>query len=180
MSLRTVMIALTILVAWAFATLIWLLVRIEYIGDTFWYRSNVAGLSIICVSGFILILHGVWRGYNTERPSLVSKRHTRIYDAIQPPVGRGEYVYLIQDTDISGYIKIGHTNNLVRRLNEIGATKGSVQVRLIHFIRCTNRIHTERSLHKLFKKKRIRGEWFDLNNRDIRDLMGVKEWISDG
>lgn len=110
-----------------------------------------------------------------DRPIEVytNKPTTALFPAIKTPHGNAEYVYFLQDVTITHYIKIGHTNNLQRRLSELDQTKASIEVRLIHYIICQNRQETERELHIQYKASRQRGEYFALTDTEIQDLLRI-------
>lgn len=78
----------------------------------------------------------------------------------------GQYVYLIQDTSITGYFKIGKTNHPSRRMNEFGV-KLPMDLVIVHIIPCENMSQLESRLHNRFALKRVRGEWFSLSSEDI-------------
>jgi len=82
-------------------------------------------------------------------------------------------IYLLLDKD-SGYIKIGSSVNPLRRYNEIAnqtiSVVGSSNERnyeLLWYSGATERVK-EIELHDHFKNKNISGEWFSLNDEDIR------------
>ena len=68
------------------------------------------------------------------------------------------YVYLVNgvNTDL---FKIGHTNNLGRRVGEISPLL-PFPLRLVGSIKSDSRRHAEKFLHEYFNALRIRGEWF--------------------
>jgi predicted GIY-YIG superfamily endonuclease len=72
------------------------------------------------------------------------------------------YVYMIRCCNKDGFIKIGVAKNIAKRLEnlQIGCP---YPLKLIASIRCESVKHAysmESNLHGLFKKQRIRGEWF--------------------
>ena len=66
--------------------------------------------------------------------------------------------YLIYD---GRYYKIGISTRPEKRLSSIKSLNPSAQI--IHLI--NSNVETE--LHNRYRYKRIHGEWFDLNNRDV-------------
>lgn len=98
---------------------------------------------------------------NIAEPSDAAKR------AIFYPTG--QYVYLIQDTSITGYFKIGKTNCPSRRMNEFGV-KLPMDLMVIHIIPCKNMSQLEAQLHQQYIAKRVNGEWFTLAPQDVSDI----------
>ena len=75
------------------------------------------------------------------------------------------FVYFIQE-DFSYKVKIGKTKNLDQRLSTFDV-KLPFNILLIHSINTKNMSYTEKLFHLHFDSKRVRGEWFDLNEEDI-------------
>ena len=84
----------------------------------------------------------------------------------------GQYVYLIQDVTVTGYFKIGKTNNPSRRMYDFGVLL-PMQVKVIHVIPCQNMSQLEAQLHRQFADKRVNGEWFALSQPDIDYIKGL-------
>lgn len=70
------------------------------------------------------------------------------------------YTYI--GTDSSGAYKIGRTSDLMQR--EKGIKTGNHSYRTVIFIKDD----FEKELHDKFSDKRIRGEWFDLSDKDLK------------
>ena len=75
------------------------------------------------------------------------------------------HIYLIKADN--GLVKIGKTTDLEMRLDHFTA-KLPYEVKLLHSIHTNDHTKLERNLHELFEHKRKRGEWFDLNEKEIR------------
>ena len=72
------------------------------------------------------------------------------------------FVYLIKCMNKDGFIKIGVAKDIQSRLDTM-QTGCPYRLELLASIRCISRgqaYEMERKLHILFKKHRIRGEWF--------------------
>lgn len=80
-------------------------------------------------------------------------------------------IYLAYD-DSNGYYKIGRSMDPVLREKTLMAERSTVS---FLFISHNVPFSTESELHKKFKPKRIRGEWFNLNEDDISY---IKEYIN--
>jgi hypothetical protein len=87
------------------------------------------------------------------------------------------FVYLFYNPD-NHFYKIGITNNVKERIRTIRNQSGS-NVELIGFIELEVNLdesseYLERYLHKWFKSKRVRCEWFNLS---LRDIFALKQLI---
>lgn len=87
---------------------------------------------------------------------------------------RGGYIYILKDTEISGYYKIGKTKQPFERMKAFGVQL-PFAVELIHVIKCHSADEVERRLHRQFASKRQRGEWFSLNDEDVAAIKLVHE-----
>ena len=89
----------------------------------------------------------------------------------------GEYVYLIQDASASLYFKIGKTTNLHRRLKRFEVIL-PFKIHVVHIISCRNCSQTETRLHRKYAMNRVSGEWFQLTDADVLEIMSMKEDFS--
>jgi hypothetical protein len=82
------------------------------------------------------------------------------------PEERG--VYLLRSN--SGLVKIGCTKNIFRRMSTYVS---GVPEDLVLFAFAQTKQHkaSERYLHFLYKDKRVKGEWFNLNDNDLAYLL---------
>ena len=72
------------------------------------------------------------------------------------------FVYLIRNDDI---YKIGITDNLLRRFNQLKPDE------VLNVVRCSNYENLEKELHKKFKKNRIpQTEYFRLNQNQVEQV----------
>ncbi|WP_269235008.1 GIY-YIG nuclease family protein [Flavobacterium flavigenum] len=85
-------------------------------------------------------------------------------------IKNSEYVYLMVNSD-SGYIKIGTSINPHYREKTLHSQEPKIF--LIAQWKCNK--HVEKQLHEKFKDKRIRGEWFNLQ---LKDLKNIEEFMS--
>lgn len=90
-------------------------------------------------------------------------------------IRRGGYIYILKDTEISGYYKIGKTTQPHERMKAFGVLL-PFAVELIHVIQCDNANRVEAHLHQHYASKRQRGEWFNLTDEDIAELKLIHEW----
>lgn len=82
-------------------------------------------------------------------------------------------VYLMNDT-ANGYYKIGMSNNPEYRESTLQSEKPSI-VKICHKQYPSRRMarSIEAALHRMYGSKRIRGEWFSLNEKDIWEIKQV-------
>jgi len=100
------------------------------------------------------------------------------YHALEYNTG---YVYIIKGTH-NGEIKhkIGKANNLQNRIKRF-EVKIPFDIELVMSFFVREPLKLERDIHLLKKEKRIAGEWFDLDEDDIKDIMeyGYKREMED-
>ena len=92
------------------------------------------------------------------------KDDTNMYEKFGPKISDIKYgfVYFIKNEDI---YKIGITDNLMRRLNQLKPDE------VINTVRCTNYETLEKQLHKKFKKQRIpQTEYFRLTQNLVQQV----------
>lgn len=80
-------------------------------------------------------------------------------------------VYFLQD--LNAY-KVGATTNLPKRLKALET--GNPYIRLITHSEWMSRedaLWLESSLHVKYAHRRIRGEWFDLNPREVQEIIAL-------
>jgi len=75
------------------------------------------------------------------------------------------YIYIMYDEN-SKYFKIGRSVNPQKREKTLQSEKPSIV--LLYTFKGVN--NDEIILHEKFKSKRIRGEWFNLNDDDITEI----------
>lgn len=97
---------------------------------------------------------------------------TRLLDDFENiPINDRCYVYLMIDTT-NGYHKIGISNKPGYREKTLQSEKPTIEL-ICHKHFPSRKISEsiEKALHETFKEKRIRGEWFNLNELDIGQIM---------
>lgn len=85
-----------------------------------------------------------------------------------PPDPQG-YVYLIRSA--SGHYKIGHSQNPNGR---VAALSTPFDLELIHVMPSNDPRWGESMLHRHFASKRVRGEWFMLDQQDVASILATK------
>ena len=81
----------------------------------------------------------------------------------------GGYVYLICDPGQDTY-KIGVTRDLAQKRLKRLQTGNASELHIIHSVYATYPFRLETILHNKFKHKRATGEWFYLNQDDIKNF----------
>lgn len=80
------------------------------------------------------------------------------------------YVYLLRCD--KGWTKIGASRNPESRLRSLGCVP--MQVELLHVIRSEDAFALERHLHHRFVQYRVSGEWFNLPDEVLRELLAAE------
>jgi len=97
----------------------------------------------------------------------------RVVEQAQPsqPALYPGYVYVVEG---GGYYKIGLSNDVDRRLTQL-AVQPPFELTVIHIIETDDMFGLEAELHEVFTDKRVRGEWFELDEEDIEWLLTTYE-----
>lgn len=90
-------------------------------------------------------------------------------------VVRPGLVYLLRG---GGYCKIGLSEHVEQRLEQI-SPKLPFPVKLIHAIKTNDMVWLESYLHSVFSSRHVNGEWFELDEEEIRWLMACVKWDKD-
>lgn len=80
------------------------------------------------------------------------------------------YVYFIKNGINSNLVKIGYATNLDNRVKSY-STAFENNIYVIGYIESENAIHLEKEIHSLLKRKREKGEWFNLEQTDFDILL---------
>ncbi len=72
----------------------------------------------------------------------------------------GSCVYFLEHPLYPTLIKIGHTNDLNRRSQELAVANCGLPVKVIAFAQLQQRQDFEAALHLMFSRVRVVGEWF--------------------
>lgn len=88
------------------------------------------------------------------------------------------YVYVIRDSNVTGYVKIGRTNHPIRRLMDF-AVKPPFDVEVLMIVPCANAAYLERMLHNAHKERRVNGEWFNFDDYALGLLLSFLDTVSE-
>jgi len=84
------------------------------------------------------------------------------------------FVYLLQHGREPHLFKVGFSSNPERRRNQIEVTE-SCPVTILATIPAADMRRLERDLHREHARKRIRGEWFLLSEKDVEAICRLAE-----
>ena len=82
------------------------------------------------------------------------------------------YVYVLEAEDKSCY-KIGCSKDVTKRILQMRPNL-PFKVRLLHTTKVHDRYTVERDLHEMFAYRRRNGEWFELNEADLKLIEAFK------
>jgi hypothetical protein len=140
------------------------------------YRPNKLSLRAIgekhgCTEGAIR-KRAKKEGWVRDFISQISNTKKVVLDkSIEDKYNRSGFVYVIylDDTSESRFYKIGMSSNFNNRLDtHQGSSPFNICVACAYYV--GNMREEERALHSMFENKRIRGEWFDLNEIDLTTI----------
>lgn len=107
----------------------------------------------------------------TFREYPISKSH--IFSLFGEDSGKG-YVYIVKAV-ISNHYKIGFTaNSVIDKRISAHQTSSSERLDRVGSFPVSSR-KTEKTIHKKFSHRHVRGEWFQLSNEEVKDLLSP-EW----
>ena len=89
--------------------------------------------------------------------------------APQPPQPKPGFVYLLRGNDQH---KIGRTKHVDDRMKQI-SQKLPFEIELVHAIETDDTETLEAQLHDRFADRRLKGEWFDLSEQDVKIIQGM-------
>ena len=106
-------------------------------------------------------------GYNDELHHELNNEHL-FKSEERAPIDKSGYIYLLEAE--TGETKIGRTKKLDERVRHF-TTKLPMDLRVIYYVETDNSYTLEEALHNQYVSKRARGEWFNLNDEDIQDIV---------
>ena len=87
-----------------------------------------------------------------------------------------KYANLIKIKDKNKY-KIGLTSNLKQRISSL-SNQNPFEIKLITAIENNDIYKLESELHKKFADKNIKGEWFELSQKDVDYIKRIEDDIA--
>jgi len=97
-------------------------------------------------------------------------------DNIVLPKDDWSYAYLMRSN--TGHYKIGLSNDPTRRAREMTKTPTilPIEVDVVHTFRCEDARLVEQALHRLYSLDRQKGEWFNLTEKQVRQIANIKHF----
>lgn len=83
------------------------------------------------------------------------------------------YLYVIRCAR-TRYFKIGVAKNYIKRIEDLQRAN-PLRLDIAYTFLLPGESNIERILHKKFSEQNIRGEWFDLTDEDISELLRIVE-----
>lgn len=110
-----------------------------------------------------------------REPSLAHTGLADSVDSVKKPTDRpaSGFIYLIQVKDATRY-KIGLSIHPNKRLTKL-SNSSPYEMVIVHTVAVENMTRAERFLHEKYKEKRVRGEWFELNQSEVAEICSLKE-----
>jgi hypothetical protein len=103
------------------------------------------------------------------------QRGARAFNIVHKRPPRSGYVYLV-GSEIEGSFKIGMTTrDPTIRLAEF-VPQMPFKCELLLYIESDDPARLEAQLHERFNSKRLRGEWFALDEQDVETLLDMATW----
>lgn len=104
-----------------------------------------------------------------DKIRLINEKHFSQHHLPPKKSISNDYYYLMIDEN-SGFYKLGKSKDPEYRERTLQSEKPSIT--LLH--KWKHDFYTERYLHSCYKSKRVRGEWFKLNNEDVSFIISIK------
>ena len=104
-----------------------------------------------------------------ESATIHRVKHPKRLPDLQGDLG---YVYVLQDTQCTGYCKIGMTNKPSRRLGQLDLVI-PFETEHILTIETPNYKSLEKSLHDRYAEVHIKGEWFALTEEHLAEIKSI-------
>lgn len=109
-----------------------------------------------------------WETYYESNTEVRVEKEVELLFNQQYPKVFDKKLYLMKNTR-NGYTKIGISNNPKHREKTLQSEEPEVEL-LFTMSVCLARLE-EKALHKEYNDKRVRGEWFDLTDNDVMDII---------
>ncbi|MDR7074194.1 GIY-YIG nuclease family protein [Fictibacillus barbaricus] len=113
--------------------------------------------------------------FNKENIKVCEYCLFRLDKQVKKDLSEVGYVYFLKEVN-SGIVKIGKTKNLQNRITSL-ISMLPYKSELIHSILTPNYSNLESYFHNLYCKKKVKGEWFNLDLDDIHFIINFNEEI---
>lgn len=141
-----------------------------------WYLILSQCMVGMCCFGIYVIVKRQVLALSIPADTVVKEREPINYITLSSlhSYPNGQYVYIIQDVDVTGLFKIGRTNNPEKRILNFGIHL-PFTVGIVHIIPTDNMCQLESVLHRKFASKRVKGEWFSLSTDDLEAIRSISQ-----
>lgn len=85
---------------------------------------------------------------------------------IKDNLNKQGFIYFVKDNE-NGYVKVGRTNNVNKRLSQLSICNNNLKV--LRIVKSNNTILWEKELHNFYKNKKVFKEWFSINETNIEE-----------
>lgn len=99
----------------------------------------------------------------------------KINDFVSDKKNETGYVYLIKNGRFGNNIKIGSAIDIDKRVLSY-QTAFHEKIFIVGYIKAEEYIFVEKEIHKIFSDKKIKGEWFNIDDLDIFTLKELYEY----
>ena len=134
-------------------------------GDIIWMEPCLFNVLLITIDGDLWVELEMEKAEDKGRKLLELLLHDR-------GQRNDEYKYTYILTDKSGKYKIGRTSDLKKRFSTFCVSNPSIKIIAIIIG------DAEEELHRRFRNKQVKGEWFDLSDFDIKYILNKYKTIN--
>lgn len=112
---------------------------------------------------------------NIER--IIQAEHDKYIPYLEkrPAFSDSGFVYVIRDIEVTGFYKIGRTVKIQDRFRQFAAAL-PFKCEFVFHIPTLEMCSLESRLHRKFADKRKNGEWFDLNEADLKYIRSLRAY----
>lgn len=93
----------------------------------------------------------------------------KVNDALSSLGNRSGFVYVIKETGLEKFYKIGMTSTIENRLAAL-ETAMPYPMEIVGIYPCNRFADLEATLHRLYRKQRRKHEWFELSAADLESI----------
>lgn len=112
-----------------------------------------------------------------EYLELYSSSQTELSDKFIKDYTKNGFVYLLKDSTLPTLLKIGKTVDLSNREGTLQGEKPTYSLYKYVKLDCEKAAYAlETSLHKRYAKYHVRGEWYELPENELKELLSEFSW----
>ena len=115
--------------------------------------------------------------FRQMKDAILNMYKLKVLDSVLPEhKGKRQYVYIIKNLD-TGNIKVGVGTNPVKRLEQLQTGSDSELSLVYTSFLCSNAFSIEKEVHKRFKDKHVRGEWFKVDPISVVAYLETSKFV---